>query len=173
MRRRGIKRRGMRRSSPDHDRGGTDASGRKRRKRCPRTRAPIYEAPAMHRQPRLASLSRRERDRGEISLQPDLIYRDLAQTLRKDRIRNCDRIAGQKSNQRRGLAYLAACPGFYGGREFVSRLCRIIAACWWSETAFLANGLLKPSRPYCGLEGVPIAAVFGSSVGFAMKNSWS
>jgi Na+/H+ antiporter len=45
--------------------------------------APIYEDLAMHYQRRLASLSRSERDGGEVSLQQDQMYRDLAQTLRK------------------------------------------------------------------------------------------
>ena len=45
--------------------------------------APIYEDLAMHYQRRLASLMRRERNSGEISLQQDQIYRNLAQTLRK------------------------------------------------------------------------------------------
>jgi NhaP-type Na+/H+ or K+/H+ antiporter len=45
--------------------------------------APIYEDLAMHYPRRLASLSPRERNSGEISLQQVQIYRNLAQTLRK------------------------------------------------------------------------------------------
>jgi hypothetical protein len=112
--------------------------------------APIYEDLAMHYQRRLASLMRRERNRGEISLQQDQIYRNLAQTLRKIDTPLPSNCGTKTKSTTRSCVLCSVTWIFWRPKPGVRKdLCRIKAAHWWSEQTFLASGLLQESRLYC------------------------